>query len=452
MSEITRRPTVLSWEPELTYVVGHQRPDTDAIASALAYAWYLTAQGEQQIQAARAGQISAQTEFALNRFGLTPPPLLLSVAPTLAHASRTVPTLLPDAPLSDALPLLASGSPAVPVVGTDGRAVGMVTSTALARAFASTPEIAAALAAPCREVLESSAPLPADGRVHDYLPGLLRGTADEYLVEDANGQYFGLACRTALLRPPRARLILVDHNELAQSVDGAQEAEILGVLDHHRLGNAATAQPIRFQVEPVGSTCTLVAELCQRDGLEPPAALAGMMLSGILSDTLLFRSPTTTPRDQSAAARMAAQANVSLEQYGAELLRSGLGLQSRTPEEIIDADRKEYELAGHRVSVSQVELSGFAELATHQNSLLTALEQQRQAKSLLLVALLVTDVVAGGSRLLCRADPPILAALPFPRIGTDEWDLGAIVSRKKQFIPALLAVLEELATPSMSVA
>src|SRR5262249_45479623 len=137
--------------------------------------------------------------------------------------------------------------------------------------------------------------------ISDYRAIALRSESDDFPVTDDAGRYAGMATRPHILEPPRARLILVDHNELSQAVAGADQAQIVAVLDHHRLGNPQTAAPISFVVEPVGSTCTLVAEQCRRRDLTPPAGLAGILLSGILSDTLVFRSPTAGDRDRAAA-------------------------------------------------------------------------------------------------------------------------------------------------------
>ena len=189
----------------------------------------------------------------------------------------------------------------------------------------------------------------------------------------------------------------MDHNELGQAVAGADEADIIAVLDHHRLGNAPTALPIPFVVEPVGSTCTLVTEHCQQHGFQPPAGLAGMMLSGILSDTLVFRSPTTTDRDIEAAAWLADLSRTNVETYGNELLRAAPGLTTRAVEEIVDADRKKYEMGGKQVSIAQVEVTGFQELPSRRDEILVALQSQAQREGLALACVMITDIVEGVS-------------------------------------------------------
>jgi manganese-dependent inorganic pyrophosphatase len=433
------------WDPGAVYVIGHQRPDTDAIASALGYAWVLRALGEDGVVPARAGQLPAQAQFALRRFGQAPPRLLIEAAPTFGHAARPQATLSPDAPLMEAMARLAAGERVVPVVDGEGKPLGGVTPMALARAYAAPgpgggPE---ALARPCGKHAEELPSFSALERISDHRRTVLRSGADDFLVLDGEGRYVGVASRGRVLEPPRARLILVDHNELSQAVAGAEEAQIVGVLDHHRLGNPPTAAPIPFVVEPVGSTCTLVAEQCRTHGLEPPAGLAGMMLSGILSDTLVFRSPTTTDRDHAAAEWLAGLIPLEIGTYGEELLRASPGLAARQPQEILDADRKSYQMGGLNVTIAQVEVSGMQELPHHAEALLAALEEIRTHEGAALACLMITDVVMGRSRLLCRGEARILSALPFSRAGAHEFDLGERVSRKKQLVPALYDALGE---------
>jgi manganese-dependent inorganic pyrophosphatase len=443
----TPRDRFEPWDPEKVYVIGHQRPDTDAIAAALGYAWFLKATGQENVTPARAGQPAAQTLFALERFGTDPPRLLAAAAPTFGHAMRPQTPVSSDAPLSEAMAVLEGGGRVVPVVDRDERPVGLVSAMALARAYAGAKGAPEALTRPCGEAAESAPSFEARERISDHRGGLVRSEADDFLVTDDEGRYAGLAPRRRIVEPPRARLILVDHNELPQAVSGAEEAEIIAVLDHHRLGNPPTVAPIPFVVEPVGSTCTLVAERCRacRDpgALNPPAGLAGVMLSGILSDTLVFHSPTTTDRDRAAAAWLAELAGVDAAAYGQELLRAAPGLAGRAAGETVDGDRKSYQMGGKRVSVAQVEVAGFGELPDCRSDLLAALEERRGREALSLIALMVTDVVTGRSRLLGRGDRALVAALPFSRTGEGEWDLGGMVSRKKQLVPALEYALNQ---------
>jgi len=433
------------WLMGLTYIIGHQRPDMDAIASALGYAWFLGQKGGDEVVAARAGQVGAQAAFALGYFGTRPPRVLSSAAPTFGHVASAQTPVAPDAPLREAMMHLAQGERLVPVVDDGGKLLGGLTPLALARAYA---QVAGGQAVTweqtCRAYVEELPTVPAGDRIRDRRGTMLRGGGEEFLVVGEGGRYLGTASRRCLLEPPRARLILVDHNELSQAVTGADEAEIVGVLDHHRLGNASTAIPIPFVVEPVGSTSTLVAEACRQEEMEPPAEIAGLLLSGILSDTLVFRSPTVTDRDRRAAEWLAVLSGIDVPDYGQHLIQSSPGLVDRSADQIVDGDRKNYEMAGKAVSVAQVEVTGFGELPERKRDLVQALDARREGEGLALICLMVTDVVTIQSRLLCRGDAAILGGLPFARIDGSEFELGGIVSRKKQLVPALQGAIEEL--------
>lgn len=433
------------WRSDLTYIIGHQRPDMDAIASAIGYAWCLRQTGDETMVAARAGHVGVQAAFALGYFGMRPPRVLSSAAPTFGHVASPQEPVTPDTPLGEAMSRLAQGERLVPVADGDGKLLGGLTPLALARAYA---QVAGGLARAsdqkCRAYVEEMPTVPAGDRIRDRRGALLRGGGEEFLVVGDDGHYVGTASRRDLLEPPRARLILVDHNELAQAVPGADEAEIVGVLDHHRLGNASTALPIPFVVEPVGSTSTLVAEACRQGDFTPPDEIAGLLLSGILSDTLVFRSPTVTNRDRQAADWLAGLSKVEIAEFGGHLIQASPGLVDRSAEEIVDGDRKNYEMAGKAVSVAQVEVTGFQELPERKADLLDALDRRRQQDRLALICLMVTDVITVQSHLLCRGDSAILAGLPFARVDAGEFDLGNIVSRKKQLVPALQGAIEEL--------
>jgi manganese-dependent inorganic pyrophosphatase len=434
----------LPWAIGTTYVVGHQRPDTDAIGSALGYAWFLTNVADETLRepkavAACAGQPGAQTQFALDYFRQPTPFLLTIIAPVFGHAASALQTLNAVAPLSDALALLSQGARIVPVLDDAKKPLGAVTPLGVAQAFGKT----ASLQHPSREYTVSLPVFSAQDRLSDYRTSLLRSEVDDFLVVGGGGEYLGVVTRGCVYDPPRARLILVDHNELMQAVPGADEAEIVSVLDHHRLGNAPTAQPIPFTIEPVGSCSTLVAERCRTHGLEPPAGIAGMLLSGLLSDTLVFRSPTTTDRDRDIAHWLAKRAGVALEEYGASLLQASPGLGTRAAADIVNGDRKRYEMDGQAVSVAQVEVTSLQEMPPRKDDLLAAMLEIREREGLSLLCLMVSDVVYGRSHLLCQGETRLLALLPFDRVDAHEFDLHEMISRKKQLVPALTDALKD---------
>jgi manganese-dependent inorganic pyrophosphatase len=439
------------WDPTVTYVIGHQRPDTDAIASALGYAWFLQESGRTDVSPARAGQPGDQARYALERFEQSAPRLLTGVAPTFHHVLERREAVPPETPLFVALDRLGQGEKVVPVRGADGKPAGVVTPLALARAFAlfhmgkgGGTSGSNYIVPNCGGIAEPVPTFLLRERVSDHRGAILRAESTEFVLVDDAGNYAGMTAQRRLLHPPRARLILVDHNELPQAVPGADEAEIVGVLDHHRLGNPPTAAPIPFTVDPVGSTSTLVAELCRARRLTPPRPVAGMLLSGILSDTLVFRSPTTHERDREAAQWLGILCQIDVALYGEELLYAAPGLGRRTADEIIDTDRKAYEMGGVPVSIAQVEVTGMQEVPDWRDRLLEALELRREKENLALIALMVTDVVTGRSRLLARGEADLLEALPYARVGDGEFDLEDVVSRKKQLAPAIQTAIESV--------
>jgi manganese-dependent inorganic pyrophosphatase len=258
--------------------------------------------------------------------------------------------------------------------------------------------------------------------------------------------------KNALLSPPRWQVILVDHNEPGQAVFGLDEAEILQILDHHRLGSLPTETPIPIQIEPVGSCATLLAERARVLELSFPPNIAGLLLSGILSDTLVFRSPTTTPRDRNAAVWLGVVSGVGDESavvaYGEELLRAGAGLSARPASETVRVDLKEYESGVLRFGIAQVEVTSFGEMESQARALAEALETLRAERGYALAVLTISDVLTGNSRLIAVGQPRLLAVLPYSR-PADAPDIApavlldapGIVSRKKQILPALLAAL-----------
>jgi manganese-dependent inorganic pyrophosphatase len=305
------------------------------------------------------------------------------------------------------------------------------------------------LHAACGEALELDVPrFAAVDRVRDALPRILRDERDEFWVVDGKGLYAGVCRKLDLLHPPRVRLILIDHNETGQAIAGIDEAELLEVIDHHRLANPPTHMPIAFHVDPVGSSSTLVAERAMRSGLSVPRAIAGALISGLLSDTLVLRSPTTTARDRVAAMQLAAWAfpeaadpYAALQEYGLKLLGAGAGLSARSAAEVVQSDYKEYEGGGVQFAISQVELTDLHEVEPRAADLREALRALEAQKGLAFVILMVTDVVRGDSVLLTSGDSHRLDALPYSHVEGGRFLAPGVVSRKKQLLPAILDVL-----------
>lgn len=260
-------------------------------------------------------------------------------------------------------------------------------------------------------------------------------------VVDETGRLAGVLGRTDLIKDKRAKVILVDHNEPTQAVDGLDEADLQEIVDHHRLGNLSTTQPIRFINEPVGSTCTLVTELYQRFGVEMDKTTASLLLSGILSDTVILKSPTATERDRVAINWLSGISGEDYQALGADIFNAGSDLFKKTPHEIVNNDFKAYEAGGLRFGVAQIEIVGTSVFEQLKEPLLDELKKCIE-KGFGFAALLVTDIVKGDSVLLYAGDEGVVKKMGYPVIGPHLAELKGVLSRKKQLIPHLLESLK----------
>ncbi len=444
------------------YVIGHVNPDTDSIASAMGYAWLIRERDGEDVVAARAGAINPQTTWVLKRLGLEPPYLLTDASPRFESVTRRLDITTPDEPLREAWTILNRTGGTAPVVNPDdGTPWGLITSMSLfnflAKQVGPHPRrqemrIADILDAPCKEACDTGVPrFLIQTRIRDVINRILREERNEFLIVDDKGLYLGVSTHRELLNPPRLRLILVDHNEPGQALGALEEAELLEILDHHRLGNMSTHTPIRFSVDVVGSTSTLVSERIEEAGLSAPPEMAGLLLAGLLSDTLILTSPTTTDRDRRAAERLARWAFVrngvlggeSIQTYGEQVLTSGAGLESRNADEIVSTDLKLYEAGGFNFAIAQAEVTNLLQLDDHLKALQSALDRLREQKGLDFAMLMVTDVVKNSSRLLMVNPPPVLDDLPYPKQNDGTRKASGVVSRKKQLLPVVLGLLED---------
>ena len=442
-----------------TYVIGHVNPDTDSIASAMGYAWLLRERDGVDTVAARAGALNPQSAWVLKQIQLDPPVLLTDASPRFESVMQRLDSLGPEAQLGMAWTLASRTGGVAPVVEENGKPYGIINGFSLFKYFTEVlgPQpgdttVRQMMSAPCREAANTSVPrFPANAHIRDFLNRILRDEVDEYFVIDETGLYCGIARQRDLLNPPRLRIILVDHNEPSQAIAALEEAELLEILDHHRLGNPHTHSPIRFTVDIVGSTSTLVCEQTAEAGLSMPPALAGALLAGLLSDTLILTSPTTTSRDKQAAERLARWAFVggsplkgeTIESYGKAVLSAGAGLSNRNSEEVVSTDIKIYEAGGFKFAIAQAEVTDLVQLSEYLTPLTQALDELKDKRALDFAMLLITDIVRGSSRLISSSNaPPVLADLPYPPLADGTRDAPGVVSRKKQLLPIVLGLLE----------
>ena len=256
-----------------------------------------------------------------------------------------------------------------------------------------------------------------------------------------DGKLDGILSKSDFLKDVPRQLILMDHNELAQAVTGADEVPIIEIIDHHRIGVAPTHHPILFLTRPVGSTCTIVANCYQQAGLTIPPPVAGILMCGLISDTLNLSSPTTTDVDRRVLDELSKITGISPADLASEIFSVGSPLLTLSPEQVITADCKEYSERGVRFSVSQVEELSFSHLAEQQDALIASLEAYRAAHNYLFSTLLVTDVNTQNSILLLRGAASFTRLIDFPEEGPWAWKLDGVVSRKKQLLPYLAGLL-----------
>jgi manganese-dependent inorganic pyrophosphatase len=262
------------------------------------------------------------------------------------------------------------------------------------------------------------------------------------IVVDSDNRLIGFITRTDLLKPVRKMAILVDHNELSQAVDGIEEAEILEIIDHHRVGDISTMAPIYVYNDPVGSTCTVVAGIMFLYQVHIPREIAGLLLSGILSDTLLLTLSTTTERDRVEAARLAEIAGIDIQVYAKELLHESINLEDKSAAELIAADFKEFLIGGKKLGVSQMMSLDCSEIDARERELVDELERLRTANNYALVVLLVLNPLGKGQeRILVRGESWIVEKAFNVKVVNDTCTVHRVMSRKKDFIPAIGQVL-----------
>ncbi len=277
-----------------------------------------------------------------------------------------------------------------------------------------------------------------EDRVDDVREAMLKHRDSAYPILDEEEKIVGVLTRYHLLRPRRKRVVLVDHNEAAQSVPGLEEAEILEIIDHHRLADIQTTNPIYVRNEPVGSTNTILAGMFQDRGLMPSEKMAGMMAAAILSDTVMFKSPTCTERDIRMAERLARIANVSLDELGRQIFSASM--EGRTAEELLTSDYKEFHIAGHDLAVAQITCVDSPGMLQRKEEFLELMAREKTQKGLSMIILMLTDVLLEGTQIIYLGDDEtVQQAFNVAPKGNTAF-LPGIMSRKKQVIPMLSAL------------
>lgn len=266
-----------------------------------------------------------------------------------------------------------------------------------------------------------------------------------YLVQNDSKQLIGVFSKSDILRPSKTRIALVDHNELGQAVNGANEVQLMEVVDHHRLGNIPTEHPILFINRPVGSTCSIVADLFRSHSLTPEPNIAGILMAGIISDTLFLNSPTTTELEGQLLDWLSPIAGIEPQKLADIIFSAGSVVVNNKPKEVISSDCKIYDEGNFRYSVSQIEELGFDNFWKNEDALDQALEAYREQEDLYFSFLLVTDINTQNSLLVVAGSDELKHAINYPQRGQSNiYELSGIVSRKKQLIPYISTLLKTM--------
>ena len=266
-------------------------------------------------------------------------------------------------------------------------------------------------------------------------------------ILDEEGKYCGMVSRRNVIALRKRRIILVDHNEATQAVEGFDQAEILEIIDHHRIGSLETSGPVYFRNQPVGCTATIITQMYDENDVDIPPQIAGLLLAAILSDTLAFRSPTCTPVDENTAKRLAKIAGVDIEEFSTEMFEAGEKLDGKTPEEVFLQDFKVFMCGDIRFGVAQGSYMTRKNLQAAQALLQPYLEEARNKQNVEDLYMLLTDVPKEESVVICtgRYAAEVLSNGFESRPAADgSWTLPGVVSRKKQFIPAMMSAYQEL--------
>lgn len=268
----------------------------------------------------------------------------------------------------------------------------------------------------------------------------------DFPILDTKGKYRGMISRRNLLDMKKKQVILVDHNEKSQAADGIENTEILEIIDHHRLGTMETITPVFFRNQPLGCTATIIFQMYQENGVEVPKKIAGLLCSAILSDTLMYRSPTCTPADKAAAEVLARIAGIDVEVYANEMFLAGSNLRNKSEEEIFFQDFKKFSSEDVTFGVSQITSLNEGELKMIGTRLKPCLEQFRLNQHVDMVFFMLTDIVKESTTLLYTGeDVESILEVLYGHAGTEgSMELPGVVSRKKQLVPALIQAIQQI--------
>ncbi|MDR2587558.1 MAG: putative manganese-dependent inorganic diphosphatase [Coriobacteriales bacterium] len=430
-------------------VVGHRNPDNDSISSAVGYAHLKSLTNpHNSYEAMRLGPMPHESSYVLDRFGLPYPPVLTHVHSRVRDVMTPRPLqIAQSATMREAGETLKRHSIRTLVVHDEnGRFQGVIDTTTFANLYLAELDNAQAAAAtrlatlvqPVSAFLSAAPILEAEDILNEARETVLASALRQAVVLDEDGKAIGIVTRTDLARTPRRKVILVDHNESSQAVNGILEAEVVEVVDHHRIGDIQTTMPIPFINMPLGSTASIVATEYLRNNVPFEPTYAAVLLSAVLTDTVLLKSPSTSPRDQELAEILAKAAGLEVQTFGRELFEARFAGQDGSVESIVLADSKVFERGDTSFMVSQFETVNTADILKKEGEIIEFLDDlvRRQGHEFALV--LVTDIMREGSQFIISGTPRLVEhSFGIDLSSKSAWVPG-ILSRKKQVAPRLL--------------
>lgn len=278
--------------------------------------------------------------------------------------------------------------------------------------------------------------------IEDIQAKMLQNRYRSYPVVDREYKIKGFISRYHLMSQRRKQVILLDHNEKSQTIDGIEQAEILEIIDHHRIGDIQTMNPVCFKNEPVGSTATIIATMYFEDGIRPSKKIAGIMCAAIISDTINFKSPTCTRTDIDVASKLSKIAEIDMNEFAVMMFKAGSALEGRTPKDILYNDFKEYYFGDHKIGIGQINSTDRESIDKYRKDLTTLMEEVSDAKDYSLIILLITDIINEGSELIYAGKNQWIVSKAFnTEADGNSTYIKGLVSRKKQVVPEIAAAL-----------
>ncbi len=423
------------------YVTGHRNPDLDSVCSAYGYAGLMNMQdADNTYIPVRCGHLSESTRSVLEELDIEIPVYKRDVYPKVRDVMLSADHKIDaDDPLTAVAAIYEKTSPSAIPVYDKGEFYGLlmvddITNWAMRELSGSSmitkiPKV--------KEIMTSEGERLSSDELFDEARSILQKSSKRGLAVYDDDRYVGFVTRRCFLKAPGNSVILVDHNEPGQSIRGIETANIVGIIDHHRLDAIKTDQPIFICAEPLGSTCTIVYQQFIRNNRTPDSVMAKVLLTGILSDTLILKSPTTTGDDVVAAHVLASICRVDLEGYGLSMFSRVGGLKDKEPTSAISADFKTYSENGIKIGIGQCEVTTLNDLADYSSEYLEALNEIKTMKGLDWAVLMITDVIHEHSALLCT-DHRGNRHLPYSAAGRNIYDMPHVMSRKKQLLPEII--------------